>query len=154
MVVDPEAGRLQVRVVRRQCRSRPGGSRWYVGKGATVRPEEANLTAIPELDSESLLVHGSVVTSTHKEKVVEPRRATVSPVPHVVRIAVVRVAAWEAAPAVPGRERPPDGGRDSARLAPDVEYGPVVGVGHDHTGGIAREAPRRLGGHADAVFQR
>ena len=152
--VDPEAGCLQVCVGRCQCRSGPGGSRWDGGNWATVGPEEASLTVIPQLDFESLFVHGSVVMSADKDKVVEPRCATVSPVPHVVRITVVGVAAWEAASASLSSECPPDGGRDGAGLAPDVEHGPVAGVGHDHSRGIAREAPRHLGGNADAVFQR
>ena len=141
---DPEAGRLQVRVGRRQCGARPGGRGWNNGNGPTVRPEEASFSVIPQLDPESLFVHGAVVTSARQNEVVAPRRAAVSPVAHVVRVAVVRVAAGEAAAAVPGSERPPDGGRNRARLAPDVEQCSVSGVGHDYPGGIARETARRF----------
>ena len=208
--VDRDAGGCQMGTGGPKCRSSPTGGRRCLKKRPAIRPEEASLSVIPQLDSESPFVHRSVMMSAHEKKIVEPRRATVrtlvrirlpalggvlmsrsasarreeradresvsdeqrrqagriggqtgnfiltrvlSPVSHVVCVAMGRVAAGEAAAAVPGRERPPDGGWNRKGLAPDVEYGSVSGVGHDHTGGIAREAPRRLRGNADAVFE-
>ena len=85
--------------------SSPARGRRCVRKRPTVRPEEASLAVIPQFDHESLLVNGPVVTSAQKDKILEPRRAAVGPVAHVVGVAVAAAAPGEAAPVVPGRQR-------------------------------------------------
>ena len=150
--VDRDAGGGEVPICRCMRLARPVRGRWCVGKRSAIWPEEAGVNVIPQLDGESLLVNGPAVTSTEQQEVVESRRTAGGPVAHVVRIAMAGIAAGEPAPAVPSRQRAPDGGRDGAGLAPDVEHGAVRAVAHDDSGSIARDAARRLRGNVDAVF--
>ena len=98
-------------------------------------------------------MNSPVVAPAQEQKILEPRRATVGPVPHVMRIAAGDAAARKAASVVPGRQRAPDGWRDGAGPAANIEHRPVAGMAHDHGGGIARDTSRRFSGNADAVLQ-
>ena len=97
-----------------------------------------------------------MVTPAEKDEVIEPGRAAGGPVAHVVGVAVATAAPGEAAPVVPGRHRPADGGRDGPGLAGNVECGAVRAVAHDDGGGIARHAANRLRGNVETIriFQR
>ena len=94
------------------------------------------------------------MASAQQQEVIEPGPAAVSPMPHVVRVAIMGLAAGKPAPMVPGRQRAPDGRRDGPGLATDVQHRAIAVMAHDHSGSVACDAAGRFRGDANAVLQR
>jgi hypothetical protein len=131
--VDGDARLVQDLIGRRKRSTPPTRRGRHVWQMVPVRPEETGPAVVLHCDSESLFVHGSVMTSAEEDKVVQPGGAAVSPMADVVRVAASCIANREAASAVAGRECPPDGGRDGPGLAPHVQYGAITSMTHDHS---------------------
>jgi hypothetical protein len=119
---------------------------------ATIRAAEAKLTLGLSIDQIALLVDGTVMAAAEQYEVRECRRATLGPVLDVVALAEVAVAARKAAIAVSMQQRSPQGGRNCARLGPDLEDTAVLIVPHHHATRVAGQALGRFRGNACAIF--
>jgi hypothetical protein len=76
--------------------------------------------------------------------VLERGFAAIGPVAHVMRLGVAEPAAGEAAPAVAGLERPPEGGAHDPAGVPRVEDATLGIQIERHDGRIARDPPGRF----------
>ena len=75
---DPDVGRLQMRVGRRECMTCPNWSFRRDGYRPAVGPEEADVAALLHLHGHPSLVDGPMMTPADQHEVVEARRAAVA----------------------------------------------------------------------------
>jgi hypothetical protein len=105
------------------------------------------------INSEPLLVDGSVMPATQQRQVREGRGATVRPVTEVMPLPERQSAAWEATGSIARVERSPQRGRNRARPGPDFDNAPVWIVPHHHPARVARQAVGRFRGNAHALLE-
>ena len=138
-----------------QCNNVPAGTCIpAIGQGLSVRFRKPDLASSIHCNAETTLVHQSVVVPAEKCQIIHRSFTAIGPMPDVVRIdKACAGTARETAATIAALQRPADGRRYGAGLAPHAERFPIGMLQPVNHSRVAGQAPGRFGTYVPAVFE-